>query len=565
MTDDYTRYTWVRFLRLKNDTFQHFKDFVKLVETQFTHKVHLVTHTEHDWSNNTVANLRSDRGGEYLSAKFTSYLVQKGIQRQLTTADTPHQNGISERKNRTLMEATRCVFNSRKYPAHLWTECTRVVNYVLNRSGTRALNLTTPFEKLYGHQPNVSQLRVLGSTAYVYIPKDKRTKLGHKAFKCVLVGYDDQSKAYRLWCPTRQKVILSNDVTVFESVPCNFHFDAPFVDVFARLLDEDDDLESPASHPITQTDFTPMDNDDTGSTPPRSPPTLPDNPASPILPRRNPPRATKRLPSHFDLFDMGGSDSSDDADIVETIGPISDKISEREAQNDPQWQATRREEFDALIQNLTWELVDRPLGQHVLHSKWVYKAKSKINPTRVRLKARLVARGLEQKFGIDYNETLAPVVRRSTLRAMIALSVTLGWELNHMDVITVFLNGKLKERIYMEQPPGFVVPGHEDKVCQLNRSLYGLKQSPRQWYEEIDNHLRKSGWTCSELDPNLYFLREGDTITVLMLYVDDLLIFGSSKEKVAEIKVQLGQKYKMKDLGLVLGGCTGEKRRNYMR
>ena len=120
-----------------------------------------------------------------------------------------------------------------------------------------------------------------------------------------------------------------------------------------------------------------------------------------------------------------------------------------------------------------------------------------------------------------------------------------------MDVITAFLNGKLKERIYMEQPPGFAIPGHEDKVCQLNRSLYGLKQSPRQWYEEIDNHLRNSGWTCSELNPNLYFPREGETITSLMLYVDDLLIFGSSKERVAEIKVQLGQKYKMKDLRLV--------------
>ena len=174
------------------------------------------------------------------------------------------------------MEATRCVFNSRKYLAHLWTECTRAVNYVLNRSGTRALNLTTPFEKLYGYQPNLFQLRVLGSTAYVYIPKDKRTKLEHKASKCVLVGYDDQSKAYRLWCPTRRKVILSNNVTVFESIPGNFHSDTPFIDIFMRLLDDDDVLEPPASHPVTQPKFTPMDNDDMGSTPPRSTLTLSD-------------------------------------------------------------------------------------------------------------------------------------------------------------------------------------------------------------------------------------------------------------------------------------------------
>lgn len=142
---------------------------------------------------------------------------------------------------------------------------------------------------------------------------------------------------------------------MFESVPGNFRSDTPFVDVFARLLDDDNDLEPPASHPLTQANITPMDNDDTGSTPPRSPLTPPDSPASPTLPQCNPSRTTRKLPSHFDLFDMGGSDSSDDADIVETTGPISDKISEREAQNDPQWQATQREEFDALIQNFTWK------------------------------------------------------------------------------------------------------------------------------------------------------------------------------------------------------------------
>jgi hypothetical protein len=162
-----------------------------------------------------------------------------------------------------------------------------------------------------------------------------------------------------------------------------------------------------------------------------------------------------------------------------------------------------------------------------------------------------VARGFEQKFGIDYNETFAPVIYWSTLRAMVALSVFLGWELNHMDVITAFLNGKLKEEIYMKQPPGFEVPGQEDKVCRLLRSLYGLKQSPRQWYEEIDGYLRSTGWTRSQLDPNLYFLKQGKTLTILLLYVDDLLIFGSDKGTVVNIKAQLGSQYKMKDLGLV--------------
>jgi hypothetical protein len=97
-----------------------------------------------------------------------------------------------------------------------------------------------------------------------------------------------------------------------------------------------------------------------------------------------------------------------------------------------------------------------------------------------------------------------------------------------MDVITAYLNGKLKERVYMQQPPGFEVPGMENKVCLLNHSLYGLKQSPREWYSEIDSFLRSKGWTRSIYDPNLYFISEGSTITVLMLHVDDLLVLGSS-------------------------------------
>jgi hypothetical protein len=122
------------------------------------------------------------------------------------------------------------------------------------------------------------------------------------------------------------------------------------------------------------------------------------------------------------------------------------------------------EEFDSLVQNLTWELQHLPAGQKSLSCKWVFKAKQEVNPVRVRLKARLIAQGLEQEYGIDYNKTFAPVVRWSTLRALIALRIALGWELHHMDVITTILNGKLKKQVYMQQPPGFEVPGVVGKI-----------------------------------------------------------------------------------------------------
>lgn len=101
-------------------------------------------------------------------------------------------------------------------------------------------------------------------------------------------------------------------------------------------------------------------------------------------------------------------------------------------------------------------------------------------------KARLVVKGYEQRAGIDYDETFAPVVKWSTIRAMIALAASLGWNITHMDVVTAFLNGHLDETIFMHQPPGFSTLGFEDLVCMLNRTLYGLKQSPRAWYQEID-------------------------------------------------------------------------------
>lgn len=244
----------------------------------------------------------------------------------------------------------------------------------------------------------------------------------------------------------------------------------------------------------------------------------------------------------------------DDIDlcIVETTKPLSDDITFEEAAQNPLWLNAMQEELDSLLKNETWELTELPLGRRVVSSKWVFKVKPICDPdqpTRTRLKARLVARGLEQQHGIDYNDTFAPVVRWSTLRTIIAIAAAAGWFISHMDVVTAFLNGNLQEVIYMQQPPGFERKGLEHLVCKLYKSIYGLKQSPRAWYQEIDTYLRAHGWTRSDADPNLYFLQEGDSIVLLLLYVDDLLITGNTPSRVAEVKKQLQEKYEMKDLG----------------
>lgn len=170
---------------------------------------------------------------------------------------------------------------------------------------------------------------------------------------------------------------------------------------------------------------------------------------------------------------------------------------------------------------------------------------------RVTYKARIVARGNEQREGLDYAETFAPLVKWSIVRLIVASAAVLGWSITHMDVVTAFLNGTIKEEIYMQQPPGFVTEHQRHLVCHLWKSLYGLKQSPRAWYEEVDLFLQSVGCTRSALDPNLYFHFHNHQTAIILLFVDDLLITGNSKSLISSLKAKLQTKYRTKDLGPV--------------
>lgn len=162
------------------------------------------------------------------------------------------------------------------------------------------------------------------------------------------------------------------------------------------------------------------------------------------------------------------------------------------------------EELTEIHKRNTWTLVALPPGSHAIPCKWVYKLKP-INTTHARLKARLVACGYYKKHGIDFFDTFAPVVKWSTLLSITTIPASQGWTTFHMDVDTTFLNSKLTELIFMKQPPGFAVPGSEHLVCQLNNSLYCLKQSSWAWYTTLDAILRTLGWHHSSFDTNLYF------------------------------------------------------------
>eukprot|EP00253_Pinus_taeda_P032123 PITA_32123 len=181
-------------------------------------------------------------------------------------------------------------------------------------------------------------------------------------------------------------------------------------------------------------------------------------------------------------------------------------------------------------------------------SRWIYKIKYVADGSIEKYKATFVAKGYAQKEGIDYEETFAPVARYTSIRAVISLVARMGWEIHQMDVKTTFLNGVIEEEVYIEQPEGFETHEKNSNVCRLKKALYGLKQAPRAWYGQIDGYLQKMGFIKSDADLNLYYLAVDSKPLILILYVDDLLLIGSSR-LIEHCNKNLATEFDMKDPG----------------
>ncbi|GJZ50914.1 retrovirus-related pol polyprotein from transposon TNT 1-94 [Tanacetum coccineum] len=202
----------------------------------------------------------------------------------------------------------------------------------------------------------------------------------------------------------------------------------------------------------------------------------------------------------------------------------------KEAMADSAWIEAMQEELHQFDRLQVWELVDKPFGKNVIKLKWLWKNKKDEDQTVIRNKARLVAKGYAQEEGIDFKESFAPVARLEAVRIFIAYAAHKSFPIYQMDVKTTFLNGPLKEEVYVAQPDGFVDPDHPEKVYRLRKALYGLKQAPRAWYDELSNFLMSKGFTKGTIDPTLFTIRYGEDILLVQIYVDDI-IFGSTNPK----------------------------------
>lgn len=213
------------------------------------------------------------------------------------------------------------------------------------------------------------------------------------------------------------------------------------------------------------------------------------------------------------------------------------------------WYKAMLSEMESLEKNHTWDLVVLPKGHKALPCKWVYKKKHMTDASS-KYKARLVAKGYKQKHGVDFDEIFSPVMKLTALRIVLALVAYEDMELLQMDVKTAFLHGDLQEIIYMMQPEGFEVEGKENEVCTLLKSLYGLKQSPRAWYQKFNTFMRSQGYIRCNSDHCLFTKRVSDgSLLLLILYVDDMLIAGKNVKELNALKQSLHEHFATKDLG----------------
>jgi len=203
----------------------------------------------------------------------------------------------------------------------------------------------------------------------------------------------------------------------------------------------------------------------------------------------------------------------------------------------------------ALMRHNIWTLVPPPKHCHPIDCKWVFRVKRNADGTIDRFKARLVAKGFNQRPGLDYKETFSLVMKPATIRSVLTIVVTQGWQLRQLDINNSFLHGLLNEDVYMVPPSGFKDDTNPQHVCRLNKAIYGLKQAPRAWYSTLRGAILEFGFVNSRADSSLFIYKTKSVICYFLVYVDDLVITGNDPIFVSSIIDQLSHWFSVKDMG----------------
>lgn len=583
VVDDFSRTVWVFLIKHKSDASTCLVNFCKMIENQFS---------------KTVKRIRCDNSGEFTSNLMIDFYAKQGILLETTCPHTPQQNGVVERKHRHLLDTARALRFEANLPKMFWGKCVLTAAYIINRLPSKTLGHKTPYELLYNQKPEYDHIRVFGCLTYFWSIETKGDKFEVRGRPGVFLGYPHGTKGYKIFDIENKKIVVSRDVKFHED---NFPFSgSPQTqvdqDIFSPIPNQS--VESPyheahdTLHKTTnsEVDSSPQEFDNNNGNEPQennnengettnneesfnqNGDNLHQNRES----ENSRPKRDRCQPKRLNDFVVNLPPSVDHAHTpptqdTSTVHPITNYLSYdnfsnahkvflaaittndepkhfKKAIQDPKWIEAMKKEIQALEQNDTWTLETLPKGKRAIDSKWVYKIKYKPNEDIERYKARLVAKGFTQVEGEDFHDTFAPVAKLVTVRTLLAVATKNNWLIHQLDVNNAFLHGDLHEEVYMKIPQGFSKE-NETRVCRLRKSLYGLKQASRNWYQKFTTALLGLGFCSSKSDHSLFIYRKDGIFIASLIYVDDVIITGNDSKKIQEIKQSLHDQFSIKDLG----------------
>jgi hypothetical protein len=447
------------------------------------------------WMKKSIQVLHSDRSGEYMGKEFMLYLKSKGTEQKLTVHDTPQENGVAERRNRTIVERIHALLHASGLPKMLWGEAACHVVWLMNRTSTKAVAGKTPYEAAFEKKLDLSQIREWGEKVWVQI--EGGDKLGGLVRQGQWLGIDERSNGCRVYWPDKQTVTTERNV----------YFDKTQASVEC-LEGEDWDFVEPSPDSLTSAATSNDASPPSASAAPPPVPAQPEAPPGDDVPSRHVRKPSQRiqdiltgcgvtstcpsnpqlasgvqLPNVNENAELEGEGTADwmmaanFAEEYAMAAEISDaealeprSLAEAKCRPDwPLWEKAIYEELATLKEMGTYELVEPPADANIVGSKWVFRAKKDTDGTIVHYKGRLVAQGFSQVPGVDYFDTFAPVAKLASIHTVLAMAAHLDLELHQIDIKGAYLNGELtsQEQIYMKQPPGYPAPNSTGQVWHL--------------------------------------------------------------------------------------------------
>lgn len=512
-TDDYSGIVFIYFLKHKNQATKAFEKFL----------ADCAPHGK-------VKCLRSDMGTEFTCSEFQDVLSKNQIKHETSAPYSAHQNGTAERNWRTLFEMARCLLLEAKLPKSLWTYAVMASAFIRNRCYSQRLQ-QTPFYLFTGKKPNLKNMHIFGVQCYAYENVSKQ-KLDSRARKGIFVGYDRNSPAYMVYHPDMGNVKKYRCVKFAEASTERSVAKLP---VHRFDDDNDDDI---VVHEDSKYDDIPTVNLQGNEVQER-------------------PTRQRNIPKRYEDYVMSNDvDASLNCNVdycYKMVCGVPKTFEEAMSGDDAQqWQDAMQNEIISLKENDSYNITELPEGRKSVGGRWVYALKD--GPEgHVRYKARYVAKGYNQIEGVDYYETFSPTAKMTSLRVMVQLAAQYNLTIHQLDVKTAYLNAPIDCEIYVDQPKGFQV-GKSDKnlVWKLNKSLYGLKQSGRNWNVILHDFLVQNGCTQSLADTCIYTRNSRDSRVVLLVWVDDILIAASTESLLVEMKDMLKRRFNMTDLNGLL-------------